>query len=170
MGGTVFLIDLWYRRSWRREWAATLCRVESKARALSQPLPTYCVKHVYRHGDRQRFVNLNSLITLISIHVASLKLNAIFFRVVHTEQARIALKFYKWVRKGPYSPNIQRKNIRENNVESSIEPPTAESYFSVSGPFFHSGSHIQIYHKSGNFCIKYFVWKYFTLKFFIGPA
>ena len=46
----------------------------------------------------------------------------------HTEQARIVLKFYKWMGKGLYFQNIQRKKIRKNN-ESSIEPPTAESYF-----------------------------------------
>ena len=31
---------------------------------------------------------------------------------------------------------------KKNNVESSIEPPTAKSYSSASGRFFHSGSHI----------------------------
>ena len=35
-----------------------------------------------------------------------------------------------------------KKKIRKNNVESSIEPPTAKSYSSVSGRFFHSGSHM----------------------------
>ena len=43
--------------------------------------------------------------------------------------------------KGPYFQNIRRKKIPKNNVESSIEPPTAESYFCTSGRFFHSGSH-----------------------------
>ena len=33
------------------------------------------------------------------------------------------------------------KNIRKNNIESSIELPTAESYFCASGWFFHSWSH-----------------------------
>ena len=37
---------------------------------------------------------------------------------------------------------------RKNNVESSIEPRTAKSYFSMSGRFFHSGSHIIIFSKS----------------------
>ena len=60
----------------------------------------------------------------------------------HTEQARIALKFYKWMGKGLYFQNIQRKKIRKNNVESSIEPPAAKSYYSASGRFFHSGSHV----------------------------
>ena len=46
--------------------------------------------------------------------------------------------------KGLHFQNIQRKKIRKNNVESSIEPPTAESYFSASSRVFHSRSHIVV--------------------------
>ena len=45
--------------------------------------------------------------------------------------------------KGLYFQNIQRKKIRKNNIESSIEPPTAKSYFSASGRFYHSGSQLR---------------------------
>ena len=35
-----------------------------------------------------------------------------------------------------------KEKIQKDYVESSIEPPTAKSYFSASGRFFHSGSHM----------------------------
>ena len=35
----------------------------------------------------------------------------------------------------------KKKKVRKNNIESSIEPPTAELYFCASGWFFHSRSH-----------------------------
>ena len=48
----------------------------------------------------------------------------------------------------------KEKKNRKNNVELSIEPPTAKSYSSASGRFFHSGSHIstKLYAFEGAWC------------------
>ena len=47
------------------------------------------------------------------------------------------IESFKWMGKGPYFQNIQRKETQKNNIELSIEVPTAESYVCVSGWFFH---------------------------------
>ena len=90
-----------------------------------QPLKLYfamMAKRGYRHGDRQQFVACNLSITLL----AKSERHS-FSRSVWALNNCIALKFYDWIGEGSFL--------------SSIEPSTAK-YFSASGRFFHSGSHL----------------------------
>ena len=70
-----------------------------------------------------------------------------------TKQPRVALKFYDLIDKGPYFQNniIERKKNPKVKVESSIEPPTAKSYFSASGWFFFYSGSACIYMPASNF-------------------
>ena len=54
------------------------------------------------------------------------------------------MKIYVWIDKRLYFHNMETKKFEKKKVGSSIEPPSAKSYSSVSGQFFHSGSHILV--------------------------
>ena len=109
------------------------CRVQqSNSQALkwllSRIRPKNCIR--VTRASVHNFLRNGAFCVYTQLNVQCFRIRSDHVEILYMDGQRTILSEYP------------KKKIRKNNVESSIEPPTAESCFCVSGRFFHSGSHI----------------------------